>query len=172
LERPDAAATFGRQESNIVRTIRIPFARPLAANAAAVVLAGGLAACGGSSSTGSATGSVGAGQAAPTGQRTGQRFDPAIQQKIAQCLQAAGIAVPTFTGRPSGFPTGDRPSGSPTRTRPSGTRTGGFGGQFADPKVRAALQACGITLPTRPPGAGGGAGGAGGGAAPTASPTA
>ena len=150
-----------------MRSIRIPFARSAAATATAVVLAGGLAGCGGGSSTGTASVSGGAGQASPTGQRSGQRFDPATQQKITQCLEAAGIAVPTFTGRPSGFPSGARPSGSPTGPFPSGTRTGGFGGRFADPKVRAALQACGIVLPTRPPGAGSGAAGV----APTASAT-
>jgi hypothetical protein len=75
----------------------------------------------------------------------GPRADPAEQQKIAQCLQAAGLPVPSFTPRPSRAP------GQPPPTRTPGQNRGG--GAFADPKVRAALQACGITLPTRPPGA-------------------
>ncbi len=94
--------------------------------------------------------------AAPGGGGGGARMDPAQQQKITQCLQAAGLPVPSFAPRPSRAP------GAPPPTRTPGQNRGG--GAFADPKVRAALQACGITLPTRPPGAGGasGAGGAGG----------
>jgi hypothetical protein len=84
----------------------------------------------------------------------GARMDPAEQQKIAQCLQAAGLPVPSFTPRPSRAP------GAPPPTRAPGQNRSG--GAFADPKVRAALQACGITLPTRAPGANGG------GARPTA----
>ena len=121
---------------------------------AAALLAIGLSGCGGGSSSPSTTAASPTGAAAAvgaTGQRTGPRFDPAEQQKIRQCLEAAGIPVPTFTGRPSGFPSGQRPSGVPSGMRPSGTRGEGFGGRYADPKVRAALEACGITLPTRRP---------------------
>jgi len=77
-------------------------------------------------------------------------MDPAEQQKIAKCLRAAGLPVPSFTPRPSRAP-GEAP---PTPGQNRG------GGEFADPKVRAALQGCGITLPTRQPRAGGGSGGA------------
>ena len=78
----------------------------------------------------------------------GPRRDPAEQQKIAQCLQAAGLPVPSFTPRPTRAP-GDRARrrGHPARTAAASSPT---------PKVRAALQACGITPPTRPPGANGG----------------
>jgi hypothetical protein len=121
--------------------------------AAVAVLAFGLSGCGGGStaSTSAASPTGAAAAAGASGRRTGPRFDPAEQKKIQQCLEAAGIPVPTFTGRPSGFPSGQRPSGVPSGMRPSGTRGEGFGGRFADPKVRAALQACGITLPTRRP---------------------
>ena len=78
----------------------------------------------------------------------GARRDPAEQQKIAQCLQAAGLPVPSSTPRPTCA------AGEPPPTRTPGQNRGG--GEFADPKVRAALQACGITLPTQPPGANGG----------------
>jgi hypothetical protein len=141
-----------------VRTFTIPFGRTGAAAAAAVVLAGGLAGCGGGSTASTATvaaaSSTGSG-AQPSGTRTrGAGVSAAMQAKIQQCLQAAGIAVPTFTGRPSGFPSGARPSGAP-----SGTRTGGgFGGRYANPQMQAALKACGITIPTRRPGAGGSGG--------------
>ena len=68
--------------------------------------------------------------------------------KIQQCLQAAGLSLPTGS-----FPL---PSGS--FALPSGALPSGFvpGGSFAppagagalnDPKVQAALKACGISLP-------------------------
>jgi hypothetical protein len=72
---------------------------------------------------------------------------PDQKQKIAQCLQAAGLPVPSFAPRPS-----RDPAAPPTRA-PGTTRAPGQNRGFADPRVRAALQACGITLPTRAPGA-------------------
>ncbi len=97
------------------------------------------AGCGGAAATAPATSGGG-------GSGGGARMDAAQQQKIAQCLQAAGLPAPSFAPRPSRAP------GSPPPTRTQGQNRGG--GAFADPKVRAALQACGITLPTRPPGPG------------------
>ena len=79
--------------------------------------------------------------------------------KAQACLKAAGIALPTRTGRPSGFPTGARPSGFPTGQRPSGLPTDfptkfpsgqrptgfpGGGQQFQ--AIQQALTACGIAL--------------------------
>jgi hypothetical protein len=120
--------------------------------AAVAVLVLGLSGCGGgstaSTSASTPTGAAGATEASGA---AGPRFDAAKQQKIRQCLEAAGISMPTLTGRPSEVPSGQRPSGPPSGLRPSGSPGQGFGGQFADPKVRAALQACGITLPTRRP---------------------
>jgi len=129
---------------------------------AALLTAGLLAGCAGGSATGgSASGAAGAaptptGQSAapggPGGAQAQQRFTA-----IRSCLQAAGIAVPTPSGsrrsftRTPGVTPSPRPSGS------GGFRRGGFGGMFADPKVQAALKACGLTLPSpggrRPSGA-------------------
>ena len=111
----------------------------LVAATAVVTLA--LAGCGGAAATTNAASGGGMGGG-------GARRDPAEQQKIAQCLQAAGLPVPSFAPRPTRAP------GEPPPTRTPGQNRGG--GQFADPKVRAALQACGITLPARPPDANGG----------------
>ena len=150
-------------------------AAPVRSAAAVLIAAAALSACGG----GGTTTTTAAATSTPTGTRSGGRFDAAQFQRIQQCLTAAGISIPTPSG---GFRT-DRPTGSGTFTRrpnASGTFTrrpgatggpgGGFRGMFNDPKVRAALQACGITLPTGPPGGGNGNGGNGGGG-PTASPT-
>jgi hypothetical protein len=69
-------------------------------------------------------------------------MDEQTRQQVEQCLQAAGIAVPTPGPRPT-----DRPTERPTdRPRPTGAPGGGM---FGDPKVQAALKACGITLPSR-----------------------
>ncbi len=124
----------------------------------------GLTACGG----GAPSASVAPGGAATTGAPGdsridgpvpgGVRFDAAQLQKIRECLTAAGIDVPIPSGRPSfsgtrpSFSPGDRPSfprpsDFPSETRPSGGR-GGFGALFSDPKVRAALDACGIAVPS------------------------
>ena len=107
---------------------------------ATAVVALALAGCGASAATTAAASGGGGGGGG------GARMDPAQQQKIAQCLQAAGLPVPSFTPRPSRAP-GEAPP-----TRMPGQNRGG--GEFADPKVRAALQACGITLPTRAAGRG------------------
>ena len=69
--------------------------------------------------------------------------------RIRQRLQAAGISLPTPSARPSFSP---RPSPTPGVPRPSRSPgQGGFGagrGLFNDPKVQAALKACGVTLPS------------------------
>jgi hypothetical protein len=122
-----------------------------------LLLALSLTACGGgssSSTSASATATPSAGPSgAPTGGPFGGGIDQAALSKIRKCLTAAGLqdAIPSNvpTGRPSGFPT-DRPSGLPSGTLPSGFPSGGFGA-FADPDVQAALQACGITLPSGGP---------------------
>jgi hypothetical protein len=122
--------------------MRLPARGSLVITTAVVTLA--LAGCGPAAATSPSSSGGGAGGMG------GPRADPAEQQKIAQCLQAAGLPVPSFSPRPSRAP------GQPPPTRTPGQNRGG--GAFADPKVRAALQACGITLPTRSPGANGGGG--------------
>jgi hypothetical protein len=118
-----------------------------------------IAGCGSSSGSGGpAGGSAAASAAAPTSSPSasgGQRFggqNSAEFAKIRQCLQAAGISLPTPSVRPSFSPGQPRPSRSPGQPRPSRSPgQGGFGagrGMFNDPKVQAALKACGITLPS------------------------
>jgi hypothetical protein len=128
-----------------------------------VVVAGALLA--GCSSGSADAGTAGGGTATPTSAPTGSpgqgggRFggpNSAQFAAIRQCLQAAGIPLPSFSpgARPS-FSPGARPSGS-RRPRPTGSFDGRRRGLFADPKVQAALKACGITLPTgRPAGSAG-----------------
>lgn len=111
--------------------------------ALAVVAAVGLAGCGAGSST--------SGGAAVTDTATppaggGQGLDPALRQKIVACLQAAGLPVPSARPRPTGAP--DAQGAPPTR-EPGQAR--GFGGDVTTPQARAALHACGITLPARRP---------------------
>lgn len=94
----------------------------------------------------------------PGGQ--GGNFGGADMQKIFACLKAAGIDVPDLpsgmpSGRPSGMPT-DLPSGAPSAMpsgRPSGTPSNmrGRGVDFTDPKVSAALKACGLSVPSNVP---------------------
>jgi hypothetical protein len=97
--------------------------------------------------------------ASPTGPPSGPRGGAQATQlaQIRSCLTAAGIPVPSGlpTGPPSGRPTG-RPSGQPSgRLSPGATpRPGGPRGglsALADPKIQAAIKACGISLPTGPP---------------------
>ncbi|MGI5131885.1 hypothetical protein ACQEVB_34135 [Pseudonocardia sp. CA-107938] len=76
------------------------------------------------------------GSTTPSGPRG---LDEQTRQQVEQCLQAAGIPVPTPGPRPTDRPT-DRP-------RPTGAPGGRM---YGDPEVRAALDACGITLPQRP----------------------
>jgi hypothetical protein len=79
-------------------------------------------------------------------------------QAIQQCLDAAGIKLPSRpSGAPSGFPSGapsGAPSGfpsfSPGQTPPGGVGGGQGAGLFNSPKVQRALKACGIQLPSAP----------------------
>ncbi len=78
--------------------------------------------------------------------------------KIQQCLEAAGLSLPTGSfAPPSGaIPSGLFPGGSfrPNASfRPSGSFAppGGLGGGLSDPKIQQALAACGISLPNGAP---------------------
>jgi hypothetical protein len=136
----------------------LPAGRTLRRGVVGLVAAAALTACGGSDGVtvvGSATPSNG--PAGMPGGGQGRGFDPARMQQIEECLAAAGISLPTPTGgfrtfnpsereRPTWTRTG-RPSGAPA----GGQRGGAGRGMFTDPKIRAALEACGIPLPTRRP---------------------
>jgi hypothetical protein len=113
-----------------------------------------LTACGSSSGSGTESSSASSpSAAAPSGAPSGAPSDIQGQfAKIQACLSAAGIsnAVPSG-GIPSGAPTGGPPSGGSFSPPAGGGQPG-----LSDPKVKAALEACGISLPTggnRPSGA-------------------
>ena len=98
--------------------------------------------CGGGTSS-NATSNSRTSPAGPAG------VDPTQLRAIRQCLKAAGLDQSIPKGAPSGMPSNppsNLPSGVPTDV-PSNF-SGGPGGQFNNPKVQAALTACGIQLPT------------------------
>ncbi|HEX3221677.1 MAG TPA: hypothetical protein VHR35_03845 [Nocardioides sp.] len=106
----------------------------------ALTLVAPLAGCGSSSSSSPA--SPGGG---PAGGSGGLALSTRDVQRIEQCLRAAGLGSSFPTSLPTALPTGGltgSPKGYPS-TGPDG---------LGDPQVRAALKACGITLPTRSPG--------------------
>lgn len=114
-----------------------------------VVAAIAAAACGPGGTTAAPAASAPA-ASAPAGAPDGS-FDFA---KIQECLTAAGIAVPS--GGSFALPSGGSfalPSGGIPQ-RPSGSfapPSGGIpGGGFNDPAMVAALEACGIALPSAP----------------------
>ena len=114
-----------------------------AAVGSAAVVAGLLAACGGSTATTPAAAST------PTAGATGS-------SAYFACLSQHGVTVPTaFASR--GF---NRPSGGatarPTGVRRSGGGFGGFGGASESPQMQAAIQACASLRPSGAAGFGGG----------------
>ena len=147
--------------------------RAVSAASATLICATALAGCGSSSTSSGATATTTAAPQATTSQSRGQAgapggFDPAVIQQMQTCLQAAGITMPSA---PSGVPGGGftpgatPPSGAtpgpdggftPGATPPSGANAGpggggpGGGGMFNTPEAKAALKACGITVPTNP----------------------
>jgi hypothetical protein len=130
------------------------------ATAALLVALGTLSACGSDDSSDAAdpNGDGSTASASPGGGQPGGG-DPSQLAAIQQCLEAAGLSDAMPSGGPSdggtppsGMPT-DFPSEMPTDL-PSGMPTdlpsGGPGGALQDPEVQAALEACGITLPSAP----------------------
>jgi hypothetical protein len=120
------------------------------AGACTLILALGLTACGGDSSSSST-----AGQAQQQGQQgpNGRRWflqDP----KVRACLQKQGVTIPTFRRPQNGqAPNGQPPNGQPPNGQPpNGQRRNRNNGDFE--KLRASLQKCGVTFPN--PGNGGG----------------
>jgi hypothetical protein len=119
-----------------------------------VALAAVLTACSGSNGTGNASGPplVGAGGGTSgavrgVAGRDGRGLDPAQLQRIRECLGAAGLSMPTPSGGFRTFNPTDRPTDRPT----DGRFRGPGGEQLADPRARAALEACGIAVPTGRP---------------------
>jgi len=97
-----------------------------------------------SSPAASATAGATSPAAAPSGVPSALPSDAQAQfAKIQQCLSAAGINLPA----PS-LPAGATPGGS--FSPPAGGGAGG--GQLNDPQVKAALEACGLSLPSGAPG--------------------
>jgi len=104
-----------------------------------------LAACGNSTPASSTASTPAPTAAIPSGAPSNLQGQFA---KIQECLSAAGIDMKAPGGNlPSGGPTGPRPTDG-SFTPPAG---GGQGG-LQDPKVKAALEACGISLPGAPGG--------------------
>lgn len=114
-----------------------------------------LAACGSSNAASPTTGTPAPTAAIPGGAPSNLQGQFA---KIQECLSAAGIDIKAPGGNiPSGGPTGAPPTG-PRPTDGSFTPPAGAGqGGLQDPKVKAALEACGIALPGGPGGTQGGA---------------
>lgn len=115
----------------------------------ACVLAFTLAGCGNSAAPASGEQTT---APAPTTKESGPPGPRQMPEEIRDCLRAAGIEVPNGmpSRRPNAAPS-ERPSGIPTG-RPSGRPSGiSNAPNFDNPQVRAALKACGITLPSPRP---------------------
>jgi hypothetical protein len=117
-----------------------------------LALGGLIAACGSASSgssSASATSSTSTTASAASG---GTRPNSSQRTALAACLKQHGVTLPS---RPAGAPPGGAPPGSGSGTGTTGTGTtgtgttprrgffGGGGGFANNPKLRAALQACG-----------------------------
>jgi hypothetical protein len=140
-------------------TMQFTTRRHLAAAVTATALLVGLSACGGSSAGSDPNSSTAAtpvtSPSAPGGPPGG--FDQANIQKALECLQAAGIEVPSGipSGIPSGFPSDLPSNATPGQSPPAGFSPpaggpGGAGNLFSDPKAQAALKICGIQLQSPP----------------------
>jgi hypothetical protein len=111
------------------------------------VIAVGLSACGGDSSSGSAS---------TTGQQANAGRGAFSDPKVVSCLKKQGVEVPSFR-RPDGQPpNGQQPgdgSGQPPADGaqpPNGQPPNGGSRNSAEAqKLRKALQKCGVTLPDR-----------------------
>lgn len=117
---------------------------------------GTLTACGADNSGDSGSGSSASASPGAEGSQPGGG-DPTQLAAIQQCLEAAGLGDTLPSGGPgsggtppSGAPTGTPPSGFPSGGPSGGPAGGGLGEAFNDPDVQAALQACGIELPSAP----------------------
>jgi hypothetical protein len=121
---------------------------------AALALGCLLAACGSASSSSTSANAGGAGTTTTTASAAGGGAANSSQRaKLAACLKQHGVTLPA---RPAGAPGGGAPPGGTgmgttgtgtgttgTGTPPPGGFFGGGGGFAANPKLRAAFQACG-----------------------------
>jgi len=103
-----------------------------------IVVALALAACGASGATDTPSSTAAAAAGSPS---TGATFNAT---KFRSCLKAHGVTLPARRPGAAGPPPGAQ-SGSQSGSQSSARRPGFFGGggAFANPKVRAAIQACG-----------------------------
>lgn len=139
-----------------------PHRRLGSAAAVAVMAVLALAACGSDTPDAAGTAST-APSTPPSGAPNAGAF-----QEIRACLEAAGLDTGDLpsgapsgmpSGRPSGMPSGapsdlpsDFPSGPPPGMASGGPGGGGGGGPMnLGAEAQAALVACGITMPSRPP---------------------
>jgi hypothetical protein len=109
----------------------------------------GLAACGGGSSGTNASSTT-----TNPGARSGGFFAAARDPKVQACLKKQGVTLPTgrFRGGNGQPPARTTPGGAP-RNAPNGTPPGRrFGNSAQFQKLRAALEKCGVQLPSGPPG--------------------
>ena len=135
--------------------------RPACAAVGALLLALGLAACGGSgpSTDSNASTGAGAGSAQPGGGRRGFLQDP----KVVACLKKEGVTIPSGprggnggppggqNGQPPGGQNGQPPSGQDGQPPSGQGAPTGRPGTAQFQKLRAALQKCGVTFRGRPP---------------------
>jgi hypothetical protein len=121
--------------------------RPACAAVGALLLALGVAACGASSSTTSTA----TGAAPPGGARRGFLQDP----KVVACLEKEGVTIPSrprgADGGPPGGQDGQPPSGQDGQPPSGQGAPNGRPGSARFPKLRAALQKCGVNFQGRPP---------------------
>jgi hypothetical protein len=139
-------------------------ARPTSLAAVLLVLTLGLTGCGAGDDKDATTTPVAGAtpSAAPSGGPGSGLGGGLDLDAVRRCLEAAGLedALPSDlpTGQPSGRPTGVPSDFATNGTPPSGFPSAGPSGDgffqaFQDPDVQAALQACGIDLPTGRPSA-------------------
>jgi hypothetical protein len=145
-----------------------PRSRRAVAAVPVLLLVLALAGCGGSSgsaSSGSASAATATSRPADTGAAPGGGPAGGIDfTAIQACLTAAGISVPVSSGRPAGGtppsgtaqpnptpPAGAMPNGTPPTGAAADLGRGPGAALFSSAKVKAALAACGITLPTGGP---------------------
>ena len=133
------------------------FTRTLGISAVSIACVGSLAACSNSKSSTPTTTPTASASSSPTVAASPPAAGASGNlSAVQQCLQAAGITLPSAPAGGS-FPAGAslpaggaRPTGGfPSGAIPSGVAGGG--GAFNNSQVQEALKACGISLPSAAP---------------------